>query len=126
MSSCSIRKIVNNEAVEFIRIWQTSDNLNEVVERLKQSDIWLGREQRLGNKKAYGYVTKKQRDFSDFTTRNLARRFERYLRHSACIRIRYHHWICRKEYNLVNLNQLVDSYETISEAENIVAMTPSC
>ena len=126
MASCSLQKIVNNEAVEFIRIWQTSKSLNEAVERLECSDVWLNREERLGNRIVPGYSTKKRKAQSNFTTRNLAKSFESFLRYSKGIDLKYQSWECSKEYTFVNLKQLAESYGTIEQAENVSVFTPIC
>lgn len=131
MASCSLQKIVNNEAVEFIRVWQTSKSLNEVVDRLENSDVWLSREERLGDRLVSRWVrgryrNVKRRQTSDFTTRNLARTFESFLRYRKGIDLKYQWWECDKEHTFVNLKQLAESYAAIEQAENVAVFSPSC
>ena len=126
MASCSLQKIVNNEAVEFIRIWQTSKSLNEVVDRLEDSDVWLNREERLGNRIVPGYLTKKRKTEWNFTTRNLAKSFESFLRYSKGVDLKYQWWECDEEYTFVDLKQLAESYTAIEQAENVSVFSPSC
>ena len=131
MASCSLQKIVNNEAVEFIRIWQTSKSLNEVVDRLEESDVWLNREERLGDRWVNRYVRGrwkdvKRRETSTFTTRNLAKSFESFLRYSKGVDLKYQWWVCEKEYTFVDLKQLAESFTAIEQADNVTVFNPSC
>lgn len=115
MKSSTLRKIVNKEAVEFIGIWQTSDSLNEAVDRLSQSSIWQQREQRLGNKpkrerqlnkKGTRWMEVKRKRDNNFTTRNLARSFERYLRKDKLINLKTLSWERIEDATLINIKQL--------------------
>ena len=68
---------VQREAIEFIKIWQTSKTRNEVFKRLEDSPIWCARVQRLGDRYAPGTWHKARHKASgvDMSTKALAKRF---------------------------------------------------
>ena len=117
MKWCTLRKLVNNEAVEFIKVWQTSHSLNEVVDRLSQSSIWQEREQRLGSQlierwdeKRENVIYSKRVQDDNFTTRNLVKTFERYLRRQKFVNLKTLSWKCVEDSSLIDLKRLADSY----------------
>ena len=78
------RCVIQQEAIAFITIWQTSASLNEVFQRLESSEVWAGRVERLGERYApwsscagRGQWRKAKHKHSgvDMTTRGLAKRF---------------------------------------------------
>ena len=68
---------VQQEAIEFIKIWQTSKTRNEVFKRLEDSPIWRARVKRLGDRydPYSGYRASHSRSAIDMSTKVLAKRF---------------------------------------------------
>lgn len=90
--SVYFRCTVQNEAIDFINIWQTSSSLNEVFERLEDSETWNDRVDRLGNRthSEYDYKNQRWRTYKarkkiDMSTRTAARRFYLFLKHNKGI-----------------------------------------
>ena len=125
MSSWSYQKIVNNEAVDFIRIWQTSESLNEAIDRLRESDVWLNRVHRLGERQSTVYYNRRRKFDKTFTTRNLVRSFSAWLRNHKGVNLKELQWVCTEEYPFVDLQSLAESYANIEQAENVAVITPS-
>ncbi len=68
---------VQKEAIEFIKIWQTSKTRNEVFKRLEDSPIWRARVHRLGERwvDGYRYLARHKNSGIDMSTKALAKRF---------------------------------------------------
>jgi len=84
--SVYFRCTVQNEAIDFINIWQTSTTLNEVFERLEDSKIWAGRVARLGNRQVCWYsgtLARYKRSGVDMSTRGVAYRFYNQLKNKG-------------------------------------------
>ena len=68
---------VQQEAIEFIKIWQTSKTRNEVFKRLEDSPIWRARVNRLGDRYApySSHRARYKASGVDMSTKALAKRF---------------------------------------------------